>query len=139
MEIFWWFGAMLVAFLIGMLCEKYRQHKVVAFEDATLKKVKRQMQMLVEELELTGSGIIVELEQSQNELKALIKEAERKISVMRLGQAAGASVDEVESRQDKIQRMFKEGDDAAAIARKTGSNQGEVQLILGLLNKQMNK
>jgi hypothetical protein len=139
MEIFWWFGAMFVAFLVGMSIEKYRQFKALAFEETTLKKIKRQMQMLVEELELTGSGIIVELEQSQNELKALIKEAERKISVMRLGQTGETAVDEVESRQDIIQRMFKEGNDAAAIARKTGSNQGEVQLILGLLNKQINK
>ena len=139
MEFALWFGAMLVAFVGGMATEKYRQHQVVTFEETTLRKVKRQMQLLIEELELTGSGIIVEMEQNQGELRRLIEDAERKIAILRLGTNKEGACPDQESRQERIQRMLREGKDVETVAQRTGANQGEVRLILGLLNKKMNK
>lgn len=139
MEILWWFAAMIVAFLLGMVMERYRTLKVIRYEEETIKRVKRKMQLLIEELELTGSGIIIEIEQTQDQLKDLIEQAERKISLLRLNQTANQTVEVKESRQEIIERLCKQGEDISAIARKTGANQGEVKLILGLLNKQNEK
>ena len=130
---------MLCAFFVGTTVEKYRQAKFKGYEEETFKKIKQQMQIFVQELELTGSGIIVEIEECQEKLKDLLDDADRKIAVLRLGNAPSVGSEEKETKQEKINRLFKQGDDVAAIARKTGSNQGEVQLILGLLNKQINK
>ena len=143
MEFLYWIAGVTLACCIGFVFGAKRTEKsLTAGLDVRLSE-------LVEELELTASGIIVEIEQKMDDLQFLLDAADKKINIMRITRNENAidAVREVKetvspdrvipAKDEVIAQLDKQGLNQQEIARKLNIGVGEVRLTLGLLGKQL--
>lgn len=144
MELVYWVIGVTLACCLGIIFgSKKTEKKLTAGLDARLAE-------LVEELELTASGIIVEIEQKMDDLQFLLDSADKKINIMRIARneqavatpaptevvKANSPAEPPPARDEMISRLSKQGLGQQEIAQKLNIGVGEVRLILGLLGKQ---
>lgn len=142
MELLYWVIGVALACCCGLVFGSRRTEKsLTSGLDARLSE-------LVQELELTASGIIVEIEQKMDDMQFLLDAADKKINIMRIARndiAASALVEAkaaisdkaLPARDEMIAQLNKQGLAQQEIAQKLNIGVGEVRLILGLLGKQV--
>lgn len=154
-EILYWIVGVCLAFCLGQWLEKWRKRLKNPDVNSEISEVRQQLQTMIEELELTASNIVVEIEEKYNELQNLIQIADSKVKNFNLNNQKYAHIDHQKqlittnnqsdindideqpeiSRYLQVENLARQGMDVIEIARRLKMGTGEIRLILGLCEK----
>ena len=112
--------ATVILFALGRMIHRQREEDALSMSDLQL--LQESVEALIERLEEVSADAVAEMDRRQRQLQTLLNEIDDKMK----------SADSLHRNIPDVVRLAQEGVEETEIARRTGLNKGEIELMLEL-------